>query len=138
MGGVFASRAMASLAIGPKVEPRRLIQIFFGVEVLHFEADVTGVAVLVPHLHRHSADLVGIANVERMEPLLAEHVPGGRQHHDLAAGKRGQVMLDASVPQRVIHAVFLLLAGEIRLGDIKGAVALAQAIGCASQLYPAA
>jgi hypothetical protein len=70
---------VTAFAIGAEVRPGSLVLDGLGVEVLLLLADVARKAVLVPQLVFDLAALVLIADVEVMEPLLAENIPtGGR------------------------------------------------------------
>ena len=131
---VLASRTVAALAVGAEILPRRLIGVARVVVPLLLTAHVARETVLVPHLNQHFAGLVRIRDIEVVEPLLAQHIPTRRQHDHAPGGERGQVVLDAPVPQRVIHPVLLRLSGEGGFGDVVDSVALAQGVGCAAQL----
>ena len=85
------------------------------------------IAADVPFAWVAADSVYGIGDVEVVEPALSRDVPTRRQDNDLAIGKRGEVMLDTAIAQRIIDAVLLGLAGEIAFGDVKDAVALAQA-----------
>jgi hypothetical protein len=85
---VFAAGAVAALAVGAEIEPRSAVLVLLGIEVLLLLADMAGEAALIPDLHFDFAALVGIADVEVVEPLFAKDVPTRRQDNDAPAGSR--------------------------------------------------
>ena len=115
---VPAARPVAALAGGAEVQPGGVVAVFARPEALYLVADVAAEAVLVPKLHRDDPlALVRSRDLEVMEPLAPEDVPGRGQHDDPAVLKRRQVVLDAPVPQGVVHLVLHRFAGEEGLGD---------------------
>jgi hypothetical protein len=86
----------------------------------------------------HLIGLVGIGDVEVVEPLLAENVPAGGQHDDPSRGSGGEVVLDAAIAERVIHAVLLRLAADRGFRNVICAVGLAQDVRRPPQLELAA
>ena len=108
------------------------------VEILLLLADVAGVAVLVPDLDLHARRFVGIVDVKVVEPLLANNIPAWRQHDNPAVGEFRQVMLNAPVAERVIDAVLLALARQIRIRDVEGPVSLRESEFLAAEDDPAA
>ena len=134
MRHMLAPRTVTALAVGAEILPRCLIGVAVVVVPFLLTAHVARETVLVPHLNQHFAGLVRIRDIEVVEPLLAQHVPTRREHDYAPGGERGQVMLNAPVPQRVVHPVLLRLPGERGLGDVVGSVALAQGVRRAAQL----
>ncbi len=132
---VLASRTVAAFAVGAEIEPRGFILVLLDVEIFLLLTDMAGKALLVPDLDLHAFHFVRIGDVEIVEPAFSRDIPARRQHDDFAVRKSGEVMLDASIAERVIDAVLLGLAGEIAFGDIEDAVALAQPVIYAAQFY---
>ena len=99
-------------------------------------ADVTADAVLVPLLDRVGVPCVGPDDVDVVEPLPSQHIPGRGQDDDAPAIDGGQVVLNPAVAERVVDAVLDGLAGERRLGDVERAVRRPQAIRLAVQRQP--
>src|SRR5579862_1162572 len=135
---MFAAGAVTAFAVGAEVGPGSLVLNGLRVEVLLFLADVAGKAVFVPQLLLFLAALVGIADIEVVEPLFPEDIPTRRQHDDAAIRQGGQVMLDAAVSERVIDTVFDRLAGQIRFGNVINAGAQAQSVAETAEGDPAA
>src|SRR5258707_1079362 len=131
---VVAARTVTALAVGAEILPGGLVLVFGGVVALLLTADVAGETVLVPDLHQDLAGLVGVGDVEVVEPLLAEHVPAWREHDYASGGEGGQVMLNAAVAERVIHTVLFGFAGEGGFGDVVDSVTLAQGVRRAAEL----
>ena len=123
-----ASRAVTAFAVGAEILPGSAVLVLRAVIPLLLTAHVARETVLVPDLDQHFAGLIGIGNIEVVEPLLAQHIPTGRQDDHPPAGECGEVVLDAPVAQGVIHAVLFRLSDQRGFGDVVDAVALAR--GC--------
>jgi hypothetical protein len=65
---------------------------------------------LIPDLDLHPLHLIGIGNVEVVEPSFTRDIPTRRQHDYFSVGESGEVMLDAPIAERIIDAVFLRLS----------------------------
>jgi hypothetical protein len=75
----------------------------------------------------------GIVDIEVVKPVFAQHIPRGRQHDDAAVGERGEVMLNAAISERILDAMLLRLAGEVRFRDVEGAGLRSKAVHAAAQ-----
>ena len=135
-GDVRAPRPMTPLARGAEIHPGGVVGPRRRRVAVVLLADVTADAVLVPLLDRVGVLFVGPDDVDVVEPLPSQHIPGRGQDDDAPAVDGGQVVLNPAVAERVVDAVLDGLAGERRLGDVERAVRRPQAIRLAVQRQP--
>ena len=78
---------------------------------------MTAVAGPVPDLNRVPGDVVGIHDIEVMEPLTLLDVPGRRQYHKSSVRKTREVVLHTPAAERVFDAMHFLLRRRKRTAD---------------------